>query len=557
MRRFENPLCLSIAFIFAIVSESPGQESQLVEKANEYLKKVTSESTSGVAMLVVRDGKVLLEAAGGMADIENKTPVTTETKFRIGSVSKQFTAMAVVRLAEQGKLSLQDPLSKYYPDFPNAQSITLEHLMTHSSGLRSYTEKPEFYGRVTEEETPEAIIKSFEKDKPEFDPGAKFKYCNSGYFLLGEIVAKVSGKSFAEFLDSEFFKPLEMKSTGIYVNSKVPDTMALGYSLNDDKYEPSLDWDMSWAGGAGAMYSTVGDLHRWNEALFSGKVVNEASLKAATTPFKLPVGANSSNYGYGLSIAKYRRVPIISHSGGLNGWTSDLAYFPEQKCTVVVLTNAHPSAPELIPQMISRKLADQTLDDVFKAMPAPVVDASIDPKTFLAYAGKYDYQGAVMEVTVVDNRIYAQLTGQEALEIFPSGKDSFFWKVVEAEVAFQRDDKGEIKAVQHTQNGATFSAPKIVNAVELTEAQLEAFVGRYRYGIPVMTCSREGKQLYAQLTGQPKMPIFPVNETTFKWRVVEAQVEFVKDEEGKVVTARHTQGGTTFDAARIKGRAKK
>jgi hypothetical protein len=234
-----------------------------------------------------------------------------------------------------------------------------------------------------------------------------------------------------------------------------------------------------------------------------------------------------------------------------------LAYYPQQKCTVVVLTNASPAAPELVPQVIARKLADQTLEDVFKAMPAPVVDASIDPQTFLEYVGKYDYQGAVMEVTVVDNRIYAQLTGQEAIEIFPSGRDSFFWKVVEAEVAFQRNEKGEIKAAQHTQNGATFSAPKIVDDVELTEVQLEAFVGRYRYGVAVMTCTREGRQLYAQLTGQPKFPIFPLNETTFKWRVTEAQVEFVKDEAGVVTAARHTQGGTTFDAPRIKGRMKR
>jgi hypothetical protein len=348
-----------------------------------------------------------------------------------------------------------------------------------------------------------------------------------------------------------------MKSTGIYVNSKVPDKMALGYSLSDGKYEPAMNWDMSWAGGAGAIYSTVADLHRWNEALFSGKVVNEASLQAATSPFKLPVDVDSSSYGYGLSIAKYRRVPIISHSGGLNGWTSDLAYFPDQKCTVVVLTNAHPSAPELSPQFIARKLADQALEDVFKAIPPPAVDASIDPKSFAQYIGKYDYQGAIMEVTVVNNRIYSRLTGQEALEILPSGPDAFFWKDVEAEVTFQRDEKGEIRAAQHTQNGATFSAPKIVNVVELTEAQLEAFVGRYRYGMALMTCTREGQQLYAQLTGQPKLPIFPVNETTFKWKVVVAHVEFIMDEEGKVTTARHTQNGTTFDAPRIKGRMKR
>ncbi len=559
--RMDPVICCGVAVALLLTSDfnvqqSNAQEDKLVAKANEYLAKATSSSTSGVSMLVARDGKILLDAAGGMADIDNTVPVTANTKFRIGSVTKQFTAAAILRLAEQNKLSLQDSLSKYYPEFPNAQLITLEHLLTHTSGLASYTEKPGFYARVVLATKPEAVIKWFEKDEPEFEPGTRFKYCNSGYFLLGEIVAKVSGKSFAQYLETEFFQPLAMTSTGIYDNANVPDAMATGYSWEDEKYELALNWDMSWAGGAGAMYSTVGDLHRWNAALYGGQVINANSLKAAATPFKLPAGANSSNYGYGLLISKYRRIPIISHSGGLNGWMADLLYFPKQKCTVAVLTNASQAAPELTPQFISRKLADLTLDDVFKAMPPPVVDPSIDPKVYTDYVGKYDYQGAVMEVTVEGDRIFAKLTGQDALEIFPAARDAFFWKVVDAEVTFQRDDQGEIKAAQHTQNGATFAAPKIVESVELTIEQLEKFVGRYRYGLAVMTCTREDKQLYAQLTGQPKLAIFPVNENTFAWKVVEAQVEFIKDEEGNVVTARHTQAGTTFDAPKIVAKKK-
>jgi hypothetical protein len=370
--------------------------------------------------------------------------------------------------------------------------------------------------------------------------------------LLGEIVAKVSGQSFAAYLDTEFFKPLGMNNTGIFDNSKPPQQMALGYSLLEDKYQPALNWDMSWAGGAGAMYSTVGDLMLWNEALYGEKVISKDSIKNATTPFKSSLGADTGNYGYGLMVGKHRRIPIISHSGGLQGWTAELAYYPEQKCSVAVLTNAMPANPELNPGLIARSIANKVLEDVFKSVPPPQVDPSIKPSAFPEYIGKYDYVQAVMEITVENNHIYSTITDQQTLELLPMGKDQFFWKDLEAEITFMRNDKGEITAAMHSQNGKSFLATKITERIAISEKQLDAFVGIYQYGPgAIMTFSREGKQLYAQLTGQPKLPIFSVNETTFEWKLVEAKVEFIKDNKDKITAARHSQNGTTFDAPRI------
>ncbi len=309
-------------------------------------------------------------ARGGQADLEKKVAATVETKFRIGSVTKQFTAAAILKLAEDGKLKITDPLDKYYPDFKNAKRITLEHLLTHTSGLHSYTEKPDFFERVAKPIKPRDLIDWTKGDEPDFEPGTDFHYCNTGYFLLGEIVASVSGKSYGEYLESEFFKPLGMKSTGVYDNAAPPENMATGYSFEDDKYAIALNWDMSWAGGAGALYSTVGDLHRWNEALHNGKVIRPESVKAATTPFKLPKGkTNSMSYGYGLCSTSHRRLPVINHSGGLQGWKSDLLYFPEQKTTVVVLSNAMPSAAEMDPQLIARISAEKFLAEAIAKLP--------------------------------------------------------------------------------------------------------------------------------------------------------------------------------------------
>jgi hypothetical protein len=345
-----------------------------------------------------------------------------------------------------------------------------------------------------------------------------------------------------------------MKDTGIYVNTAPPPGMAYGYSFADGKFSPALDWDMSWAGGAGALYSTVGDLFRWNEALFGGRVVNETSFKAATTPVELPANVDGMKYGYGLMLYEIKRLPTIGHGGGLHGWCSDLLRLPKQHCTVVVLANALPPPPELIPQSISHALVEKLLADEIKRLPPAVEDKSIDPKTFTAYVGRYDYQAAIMTVSVEGNALLAHLTGQPKNRIFPKAKDEFFWKVADAEVVFLRDEKGQVNAARHTQSGVTFTAPKLgEDAVKLTPDQLDSFLGQYQYGPgAIMTVSRDGTQLFAQLTGQPKLPIFPTSETEFEWRVVKATVQFVKGEDGKVTKVVHRQGEAKIDAPKIK-----
>ncbi len=529
-------------------------ELSFEEGAKRHLSEVTQGDSPGVAVLVARDGKIAFQGGFGFADIAKKTPVTVETKFRIGSIFKQFTAAAILKLAEDKKLSVADPLSKFFPDFPRAEKITLHQLLTHTSGIHSYTDKPDFLSHVSESIEPGKLIESFKNDAPDFAPGAGFHYNNSAYFLLGEIVAKVSGKAFGDYLRDTFFTPLEMKSTGIFVNSAPPTAMALGYSFADGKSTPALDWDMSWAGGAGALYSTVGDLFRWNEALFGGRVLNAESFKAATTPVALPAGVDGMKYGYGLVMYEVKRLRAIGHGGGLNGWSSDLVRLPDQNCTVVVLANALPPPPGLAPSEISRSAAEKILADEIKKLPPMSEDKSVDPKTFAAFVGRYDYKGAILSVTAEDGHLFAQLTGQPKWEIFPKGADEFFWKVADAQVVFLRNEKGEVISARHTQNGSTFNAPRLADdALKLTDAQLDAPLGQYQYGPGAMlTVTREGGQLFAQLTGQPKMPIFPKSASEFEWRVVVAKVEFVKGGDGKVTKAIHHQNGVTFDAPKIK-----
>jgi len=554
-----NPSTLLRAALFAILVHPLSQlqaqaEPTPAERVTSRLRELTKGESSGVAVLVARDGKILFQNGFGLANLAEKTPITPETKFRIGSISKQFTAAAIQRLAEEKKLALTDSLAKFFPDFPRAGEVSLHQLLTHTSGIHSYTDKPDFIGKVSQFIEPAKLIASFQGDPPDFAPGAGFHYNNSAYFLAGEIVAKVSGKSLGDYLRETFFEPLGMKDTGTFTNATPPPGMAAGYSYSEGKLVPALDWDMSWAGGAGALYSTVGDLFRWNEALFGGRVLNEASFKGAITPVTLPPDVDGMKYGYGLMMSQVHRLPAVGHGGGLNGWSTDLLRLPEQHCTVVVLGNALPPPPGVSPSDISRKLVEHFLADEISKVPPLVEDKTVDPKTYKDFVGRYDYKSGIATLSVEDGHLFAQLTGQPKSEIFPKAANEFFWKVVDAQVVFQRNGKGEVIAAQHTQNGSTFKAPKLTEPeVKLTPEQLDAIAGQYQYGPgAVMTVTRDGENLFAQLTGQPKLPIFAKSADEFEWRIVAAKVQFVKDDTGKVTKAIHQQNGGTIEAPKIK-----
>lgn len=542
-------LLVSFAAAPAFAAEVPFEDG-----LKAHLEKLTKDKLPGMAVLVAREGKIVFQAGFGFADLEKKVPVTPETKFRIGSVSKQFTAAAILRLADDGKLAVTDPLEKFFPGFPRGGEITLHHLLTHTSGIHSYTGKPEFLGRVSKPIAPGELIAWFRDDPMDFAPGAGFRYNNSAYFLAGEVVATVSGRPLAVFLRETFFEPLGMKDTGILVNAAPPAGIARGYSVADGKAAPALDWDMSWAGGAGALYSTVGDLFRWNEALFGGKVLKAESFKLMTTAIKLPPGVDGMSYGYGLTMAPVSRLPSISHGGGLNGWSSDLMRLPEQRCTIVALANAMPPVTGREPAGVTRTIVGKFLDAEIKQLPLPKEASNVDKQAYPDFAGRYDYQNAVMTVTVEDGRLYARLTGQAKAEIFPGGPDMFFWKVADAQVTFLRNEKREVTAAQHSQGGNTFKAPRITApSVKLTAAELDAILGRYHYGPgTVMTVTRDEDSVFAQLTGQPKLPIFAKSATEYEWRAVPASVKFSQDKTGKVTKAVHTQNGTTFDAPKLK-----
>jgi CubicO group peptidase (beta-lactamase class C family) len=426
------------------------------------LSELVPERSPGAAVLVSKDGKTLFERGYGYASLEHRVKITPQTKFRIGSITKQFTAAAILRLQEQGKLDVSDPLSKYIPDYPKGNEVTLRHLLTHTSGMHSYTDKPDLLQTVTVPVKTEDLIQSFKNDPYDFEPGARWAYCNSGYFLLGYIIETVSGQSYAEFLKAQFFDPLGMKDTGVHTHDAILDNEATGYSQEGDTLKKPLNFDMSRAGGAGALYSTVGDLARWNEAVFGGKVLSEASLNAAWTPVKVASQQQppEEGYGYGWFMDKFRGLPEVQHGGGLPGFASQLTRFPGERLTIVVLANALPPLPGLFPGELARNVAEFYLSDKMESRPTPKAIA-LSPEALDSFVGRYDYGGPIMTVTREGDHLFAQLTGQPKFEIFPKSENEFFWKVVEAKVTFVKDASGKVVKGIHEQGGQKLEVPRI------------------------------------------------------------------------------------------------
>ncbi|MEO6719797.1 MAG: serine hydrolase [Ferruginibacter sp.] len=507
----------------------------------------------GIAVLVAKDGKVVYKKGFGYADIETKELVTANTKFRIGSITKQFTASAILKLQEAGKLQLTDKLSKFIPDFPRGDEVTIHHLLTHTSGIHSFTDKEGFFDKVTSPVKSDDVVNSIKKDSFDFSPGEQWKYNNSGYFLLSFIIEKITGKSYGEYLKETFFDPLQMANTGVHASTLKLTNEAKGYTKENEKYVRALNWDMSWAGGAGNLYSTVEDLYKWNEAVFGGKVITDKNLKAAFTSVILNNGKtpDGGQYGYGWAIGKNRGLDMIQHSGGLHGFLTQLSRYPAEHLTVVMLTNVVPSQVEINPGTI----AEFYLAGKMEKQPSYMAQSTL-PQDVKQYEGRYDFgNGAVMTITSDDKNLFAQLSGQGKFPIFPSSPGEFFWKVVEARIKFIKNEKGEITGGQFFQNGGEVKVPKLKDEIFVTvdSSIYKEYAGNYDYGNNmIIYITTENGKLFGMATGEPKFELFPLSDTIFLIKELNARIIFYRGDGGTVTKLNVDMPGEKRDAPRMK-----
>lgn len=303
-------------------------DQHIIFKADTYLSKLTKARLFSGSVLIARNGKVLVRKGYGKADRKKHVMNTAQTKFRIGSMTKQFTAMAILILQAQGKLNVQDRICTYLGDCPTTwQKITLHHLLTHTSGIPDFAGFPDFKITMRSPSSPTQTIARF-KDKPlAFQPGEKFSYSNSGYVVLGAIIEQVSGKRYEAFLQENIFVPLQMVNSGYNHNKR---DLAVGYR---DQTNVADFIDMSIPYAAGSLYSTVEDLYRWDQALYTDKLIPKSLRDKMFTSF------GGFGYGYGWGIGKEGDRPVVSHIGGIQGFSSSIARYPNDKVVILVLGN--------------------------------------------------------------------------------------------------------------------------------------------------------------------------------------------------------------------------
>ena len=392
-------------------------------------------------VLVMQKGKAIYRKAFGMADREWGVANTVNTKYRIGSVTKQFTAVCILQLAEQGKLSLDDKLSKYIPDYPKGDSITTHMLLNHTSGIQNYTNIPEFWPKAVLPLSHDSMIALFKNKPLNFSPGTKWDYSNSGYYLLGVIVEKASGKNFSSYLLENIINKSGLKNTGMDQLDSVLAYRAKGYSKNRQHvWEHAMLISMEGPFSAGAMFSTVDDLYRWTKALHNNQVLSAASTQKMLTPYK-------ENYGYGIGIDSLKTHKRVSHSGGIPGFTSYLSSFPDDDLSVAVISNNGSNSSSLGIAL------ESIMFDLPVQVPYIPKEVKIDTAILDNYLGKYIATGPI-ELIKKNGKLYRHREGSPDIELKPESNTRFFYAdASDRFIEFEIDKAGKMSKAWFIGNG--------------------------------------------------------------------------------------------------------
>lgn len=374
----------------------------------------------GLSIAVACKGEVLLERGYGLADAEFDVQADANTLFRIGSVTKQFTAAAVLRAVEHGDLALDDDLSEHVPSFElQGRKVTIAQLLTHTSGIVSYTDLEEEWSSKWPLELKHDELLALVEDLPfAFEPGTQWAYNNTGYYLLGMVLEKVAGKPYAELMHEQLFAPLGLAHTRYDSNTALIKHRAQGYALTDGALCNDQALGMSQPGAAGGLLSTGGDLVRWSMLLTAGKVVSPEFFARMSTPTVLPDGSDT-HYGFGLSIGELDGLKRIDHGGGIFGFNSMLAWYPDADVHVAVISNGE--------TVSSAKIADAIAYAALGISKRVAVDLAPTPELIAKLVGDYSMPKIKLDARIFerDSKLFVQATGQDAFRVLWQGGDEF------------------------------------------------------------------------------------------------------------------------------------
>ncbi len=534
-------LCAAIVLSFChqvVVAQNGGKDH--AAKIQEVLTLANKYRVFNGSALVAENGKVIYKGGFGMANMEWSIPNAPDTRFRLGSITKQFTSMLTLQLVEQGKIKLDGKLSDYLPDYRKdiGDKVTIHHLLTHTSGIPSYTSQPGFFETVSRNPFKVAdFVTKYTSGNLDFEPGSKFTYNNSGYFLLGAIIEKVTGKSYEQVLKENILDPLGMKNTGYDHHATLIPKRAAGYSKTADGYTNAAYLDMSIPYAAGSLYSTVEDLYLWDQALYTDKLISAQSKELMYKPFL-------DNYAYGWNVSNTsfkvneQPVQVIRHGGGINGFSTMIARFPKEQNLIIVLDNTAQNTGRLS-ETITKILYNQPYD-LPKMSMIPLLDKTFKEKGLAAAIAQYQELKATQAATYDFSDSELNRMGFMLAETGKVKEAVEWFKLV---IAANPKNTTAVDMLKRLE-----AAPVTVDA-----KVFDTYVGEYelRPGF-VLRVYREGEKFMTQATNQNPIEVFAESESVFYPKVMQAKLTFVKDENGKVTAVRLNQGGREITGKKIK-----
>lgn len=402
---------------------------------DDYMKGEVNVNDFSGNVLVAQKGKIIYEKSFGLADRELNVKNNPEGKFQIGSLTKQFTASAIMQLVEAGKLKLTNTIGTYFPGFPKGDSITIHMLLNHTSGIRNYTDIPEFWRIAATPIEKDSMIALIKRQPLDFSPGSKWNYSNSGYFLLGDIIEKTTGQSYSDYVLNKVIKKAGLKNTFVNRWDSILVNRVKGYMKGENGWQNAMYISMEGPYSAGAIISTVEDLYKWNNALFENKVISPASLTKMTTPYL-------QHYGYGLLIDTFYHHLRVGHSGGIPGFISYLARFPADNVVVVVLSNSSGNSPA-----IANALA-ATLFGIPVIAPYKHTEVKIDSAILNRYTGQYVLASSdTLEIIKKDGKLFRHRPNGD-IELKPESNTKFFYADdSDRQIEFKIDKSGKVVQV--------------------------------------------------------------------------------------------------------------
>ncbi len=545
-------LMLVIGFLFNVAFAQQKEDKQLAANFDKILSEQFKADEPGAVVLVSRNGDIIYNKAFGMANLELNVPMRVDNVFWIASIGKQFTAVAILQLMEQGKLNLHDEITKFIPDYPTqGNKITIEHLLTHTSGIHNFSGMKDPEKKLALDCSPNEVIDFFKNLPMRFSPGTKWEYSNSGYFLLGYIIEKITGKPYSVYLEDNFFKPLGMANS-LYANDvRIIKNRVGAYTLGDMGYENSISRNITHVYAAGAIQSTVEDFFKWHQGLHAYKLLKKENLEKALTRYKLTDG-KETDYGYGWRLGCVFESPSIWHGGLITGFGAIEIYLPKEDVFVSIFSNCDCNYPK----DIAFTLAALAIGKPYEYQEIPVTNSVLQE-----YTGLYENQkGQQRIISVSENQLYSQLGRGPKSNIKSYQQDKFYFNDnAMFTIAFSRNKNGVVEKLTTQKldgieiwNKTNKPLPD-ENGILVNEKILETYVGEYEIpSVFTFSITKEAGKLFLQGQGQEKIEMFADTENKFFLKVNDAQLEFVKDDLGKVLKVVMNQGGRQADAKKIK-----